>query len=161
MLFGEWKLWAAGVGLFFVLAAPWFVYQQIVAGADLWRIMLGAHVVERFTVSIDPSHIQPWNYYYVTIFREMFRTGTAWLSLGGIVLVLVRLVRERRLEELLLHRLVRRAARAHLDRDLEDPPLRLSVPAGAGAGRRLWSRMVRRGEPRPGRCVDDAIVKRR
>ncbi len=101
-VFGEWKLWAAGVGLFFVLAAPWFVYQQIVAGADLWRIMLGAHVVERFTVSIDPSHIQPWNYYYVTIFREMFRTGTVWLSLGGIVLVLARLVRERRLEEWLL-----------------------------------------------------------
>ena len=101
-LAGEWKLWAAGAGLFIVLAAPWFVYQQVVAGAELWRIMLGAHVVERFTVSIDPSHIQPWNYYYVTIFREMFRTGTVWLTIAGAVLVLVRVVRERRLEELLV-----------------------------------------------------------
>ena len=98
-LVGEWRLWAAGAGLFVVLAAPWFVYQQIVAGADLWRVMLGAHVVERFTVSIDPSHIQPWNFYFVTIFRELYRTGTIWLALAGGVLLLVRLVRERRLEE--------------------------------------------------------------
>ena len=137
-VFGEWKLWAAGVALFFALAAPWFVYQQIVAGADLWRVMLGAHVVERFTVSIDPSHIQPWNFYYVTIFREMLRTGTVWLALGG-------------------DRAPARhgscasgdsktgccmawfvaAAGAHLDRNVEAPSLRLPVPAGSGAGRRL------------------------
>jgi hypothetical protein len=101
-LIGEWKPWAGGAALFVVLAAPWFVYQQIVAGAELWRIMLGAHVVERFTVSIDPSHIHPWNYYFVTIFRELFRTGTIWLTLAGSVLLFIRVVRERRLEELLV-----------------------------------------------------------
>jgi 4-amino-4-deoxy-L-arabinose transferase-like glycosyltransferase len=98
----EWKLWAAGAGLFLVLAAPWFIYQQVVAGAELWRIMIGAHVVERFTVSIDPSHIHPWNFYYVTIFRELLRTGTVWLTLAGSVLLLIRGMRDRRLEELLV-----------------------------------------------------------
>jgi 4-amino-4-deoxy-L-arabinose transferase-like glycosyltransferase len=101
-LAGEWKLWAAGAGLFVVLAAPWFVYQRMVAGAELWRIMLGAHVIERFTVSIDPSHIHPWNYYFVMIFRELDRTGTIWLTIAGGVLLVFRVVRERRLEELLV-----------------------------------------------------------
>jgi 4-amino-4-deoxy-L-arabinose transferase-like glycosyltransferase len=101
-LAGDWRLVGLAAALFVVLAAPWFVYQQIVAGAELWRIILGAHVVERFTVSIDPSHIQPWNFYYVTIYRELARTGTVWLTGAGAVLLFVRVLRERRLEELLV-----------------------------------------------------------
>ena len=86
-LFGEWKLWAAGAGaLRRCSRRRGSSISRSSPARSSGAIMLGAHVVERFTVSIDPSHIQPWNYYFVTIFHEMFRTGTIWLALGGGVL---------------------------------------------------------------------------
>ena len=55
----------SGCGLVFALAAPWFVYQQFGSGKSVWRIIFGAHVFERFTSSLDLSHVHPWNYYCV------------------------------------------------------------------------------------------------
>jgi 4-amino-4-deoxy-L-arabinose transferase-like glycosyltransferase len=101
-LLADWKTWAAAAAVFLCLAAPWFVYQQIRVGAELWRIILGAHVIERMTVSVDPSHIQPWNFYFVTISRELVRTGTIWLVGAGGVVLIARAIRYRRLEELLV-----------------------------------------------------------
>ena len=101
-LLEDWKLWAGGIAMFLALASPWFVYQQLRVGAELWRVILGAHVVERMTVSIDPSHIQPWNYYYTTIFRELQYSGTAWLALAGGALLVIRAVRARTLDVLLV-----------------------------------------------------------
>jgi 4-amino-4-deoxy-L-arabinose transferase-like glycosyltransferase len=79
----DWKLWAIGAAVFLVLASPWFIYQQIAAGSHFWRVILGDHVYLRMTVAIDPSHIQPWNFYYKTIFRELQYSGTTWLVIAG------------------------------------------------------------------------------
>jgi 4-amino-4-deoxy-L-arabinose transferase-like glycosyltransferase len=98
----DWKLWSAGAGLFLLLAAPWFIYQQIVAGSQFWQVILGDHVVARMTVSIDPSHIQPWNYYYKTIFRELGYSGTAWLPIVGGALLVGEAIRRRTLDVLLV-----------------------------------------------------------
>ena len=101
-LFRDWRLWGGGTLLVVALAAPWFIYQQRQVGSTLWRIILGDHVVARMTVSIDPSHIQPWHYYFSTMYRELEHAGTAWLAIAGGVLLLARAYRDRRLEVLLV-----------------------------------------------------------
>ena len=102
LLVREWKAWSAGAVLFLALASPWFIYQQLRVGSTLWRIILGDHVVQRMTVSIDPSHIQPWHYYFTALWRELQLSGTAWLSLAGGILLLARLWRDRNLTVLLI-----------------------------------------------------------
>ena len=100
-LLQDWKLWLGGAAVFLLLASPWFIYQQVVAGSHFWRVILGDHVYLRMTVAIDPSHIQPWNYYYKTIFRELTYSGTEWLAVvGGLLLVAVA-AGTRRLDHLL------------------------------------------------------------
>ena len=95
-LVSDWRRWALGVVLFFAFASPWFIYQQIVAGSHLWSVILGTHVVMRMTVSIDPSHIHPWDYYFKKIFQELEYAGIAWLALIGAVLLIVTAAREGR-----------------------------------------------------------------
>jgi 4-amino-4-deoxy-L-arabinose transferase-like glycosyltransferase len=97
-LVSDFSRWVLGAVLVFALAAPWFVYQQLRVGNELWRIIFGVHVFERFTSSVDPSHIHPWNYYYVEIIRELEHMGTAWLALAGIILLVWYAVRTRRVE---------------------------------------------------------------
>ena len=97
----DWKLWLGGAAVFLLLASPWFIYQQVVAGSHFWRVILGDHVYLRMTVAIDPSHVQPWNYYYKTIYRELQYSGTAWLSVAGGVLLVGAGLRTRRLDHLL------------------------------------------------------------
>jgi len=102
LLIREWKSWTAAALLFLVLAAPWFIYQQLRVGSALWNIILGAHVIERMTVSIDPSHVQPWYYYFVTVWRELQGEATAWLAVLGAVLLVVQTWRARTLTALLV-----------------------------------------------------------
>jgi 4-amino-4-deoxy-L-arabinose transferase-like glycosyltransferase len=101
-LLQDWKLWAVAAAVFLALASPWFLYQQAVAGSRFWQIILGDHVVARMTVSIDPSHIHAWDYYYRTIYDELGRSTTVWLALVGGVLLIGRAVRERTLDVLLV-----------------------------------------------------------
>jgi 4-amino-4-deoxy-L-arabinose transferase-like glycosyltransferase len=92
--------WMLAAGVVIVLASPWFVYQQFKSGNELWRIIFGVHVYQRFTVSLDPGHIHPWNYYYVEIWRELLHMGTAWLMVAGGILLCAVTWRERRLEQI-------------------------------------------------------------
>jgi 4-amino-4-deoxy-L-arabinose transferase-like glycosyltransferase len=100
-LAGDWKLWAAASLLFLVLAAPWFIYQQLRVGNELWQVILNAHVFQRMTVSIDPSHVKPWHYYFSTIYRELQHSGSAWLTIIGGVLLVAHAIRHRSLESVL------------------------------------------------------------
>ena len=97
-LVSDFSRWVLAAVFVVALAAPWFVYQQLRVGNQLWRIIFGVHVFERFTTSVDPSHIHPWNYYYAEIIRELEHMGTAWLALAGIILLVWYAVRERRVE---------------------------------------------------------------
>ena len=95
----RWR-WLGAAALFVALAAPWFVYQQVVAGERLWHVILGEHVYARMTVSIDPGHIQPWNFYFAVMYQELQLTGTFWLAIAGGVLLLVEFWRTRSLTAL-------------------------------------------------------------
>jgi len=101
-LVAEWRLWAAMALIFVALAAPWFVYQYIQQGPFLVRVMFTDHVYTRFTAVLDPSHAQPWNYYYAAIFNELQRTRTDWLAIVGGVLLLTGTLRDRSLEKVLV-----------------------------------------------------------
>ena len=92
------RMWSAAAALFLMLASPWFVYQHLRHGAFFWQIILGTHVVARFTSFLDPAHLHPWNYYYVTIWRDLQRVSVGWLLVIGVALAVVSLFRERRLE---------------------------------------------------------------
>jgi hypothetical protein len=58
----------ASAGLAGILIAPWFLYAQAVHGMRLWRTMLGAHVCQRFTASLDPVHVREWHYYLTELY---------------------------------------------------------------------------------------------
>jgi len=97
-LVADFSRWILGGVLVLALAAPWFIYQQLHVGNLLWRIIFGVHVFTRFTASVDPSHIHPWNFYYAQIIRELEHTGTAWLALVGIIILVWHAIRDRRVE---------------------------------------------------------------
>lgn len=98
----EWRLWSALAAVAIALIAPWFVYQYQNEGVGLFRVMFGEHVYTRFTTSLDPGHLHPWTFYYVTMFRQLGYSGTAWLVTGGAVLLLANTVRQPSLDKLLI-----------------------------------------------------------
>ena len=81
-LVADFGKWVAAAALVVALVVPWFIYQHFVSGGAVWSIMFSTHVLTRFTASLDVSHVHPWNYYWSTIWNELFHMGTAWLALG-------------------------------------------------------------------------------
>ena len=124
------------------LIAPWFVYQYRLEGAGLFRVMFGEHVYARFTASLDPGHLHPWSFYYVTMFRQLGYSGTAWLAVAGGLVLLVNTVRRAVARQAARRLLVCDSGRADLDRHLQAAPLPVSVPAAGGAGGRVRSGVV-------------------
>jgi len=86
-------LWTAA--LFVLVSAPWFVYEYVQFGNKLIETMFLQHVFVRFTASLDPIHLQPWNHYYLGIGRMLTETRCAWLVAAGAVLLAYRVVRYR------------------------------------------------------------------
>jgi hypothetical protein len=68
-------------------------------GSYLWHVILGEHVYTRFTASVDPSHIQPWNFYFVEAIAQLHRDQTYWLVVAGGLLLLFRAIKDRGLTE--------------------------------------------------------------
>jgi 4-amino-4-deoxy-L-arabinose transferase-like glycosyltransferase len=95
-------IWIAAVAAMLVLAAPWFVYETMREGRGFWRVLVGEHVYQRFTTSLDRSHLQPWYYYFTSVFHTMDRAGTVWTVIAGFVILTVHAVRERRREAILV-----------------------------------------------------------
>jgi 4-amino-4-deoxy-L-arabinose transferase-like glycosyltransferase len=98
----EWRLWSVLALVSIALIAPWFVYQYQNEGTGLFHVMFGEHVYTRFTASLDPGHVHPWRFYYLTMFRQMGYSGTTWLAITGAVLLLVNTVRQPSLDKLLI-----------------------------------------------------------
>ena len=65
-------------------------------------MLVGDHVYRRFTTSLDPSHLQPWYFYFTTAFEQLTRSGTVWIVGAGLVLLVAMTVRERRREQALV-----------------------------------------------------------
>jgi hypothetical protein len=96
----EWRLWAVLTMVAVALIAPWFVYQYRNEGTGLFRVMFGEHVVTRFTGALDPGHLHPWNFYFVTLFRQLGYTDMAWLAIAGGAVLIVNAIRQPTLDTL-------------------------------------------------------------
>jgi len=89
----DWLLWASVKLVVVSLCAPWFVYAHHRFGRDLWQTMFTAHIVERFTASLDPEHLHPWYYYAVSIYRALSNSDAVVivaLGLGFLAVLAVR-----------------------------------------------------------------------
>ncbi len=94
----EWRRWAVVSAVVLALAAPWFLYQMTKPGPGIWYVMFGEHVVQRFSSSIDPQHIQPWTFYVAWLRALLTRAGALWIAVAGALLLLVRVCRTRWLD---------------------------------------------------------------
>jgi 4-amino-4-deoxy-L-arabinose transferase-like glycosyltransferase len=101
-LFKEWRLWSAVAALILLLSAPWFIYANLRFGSYLWTVILGAHVVTRFTSYLDPAHLHPWYYYLRDMYLNFEVSGTEVLVGLGVLVLLVQTVRRRWVEGLLV-----------------------------------------------------------
>ncbi len=81
----NWRDWIAPALLVAVGIAPWFIYQTATSGNAMWKEMLGVHVFQRFTTSIDPHHIQPWHYYFSQSWSALGLAGSRWIGALGIL----------------------------------------------------------------------------
>jgi 4-amino-4-deoxy-L-arabinose transferase-like glycosyltransferase len=91
----EWRTWLAVSAGIVVLAAPWFIYQTMRPGRNVWSIMLAEHVVKRFQSSLDPTHVHPWSFYFEYLGGGLLGSGMIWPVILGAAMIHVRVVRER------------------------------------------------------------------
>ena len=82
--------------------APWFIYANVRFGSHLWAVILGAHVVTRFTSYLDPAHLYPWYYYLRAMYLNFEASGTEVLVGLGVLVLLVQTIRRRSVEGLLI-----------------------------------------------------------
>ncbi|HEX4348405.1 MAG TPA: hypothetical protein VHZ73_12590 [Vicinamibacterales bacterium] len=97
-----WKAWAAAGALATAFIAPWFVYASGRFGERLWDVMLKAHVYTRMTSYLEPQHVQPWWYYWASVYQAFWFAGSVWLVLAGIAVLAVQAVKRRWPEALVL-----------------------------------------------------------
>jgi hypothetical protein len=99
---GGWRVWLAVAAGVLAVAAPWFVYQTLRSGSEFWQIILGDHVVKRFSTGLDPTHLKPWSFYFEMLARELTRSHALWLAVAGGALMAWRAFREEWVEGALL-----------------------------------------------------------
>ncbi|MCX6550132.1 MAG: glycosyltransferase family 39 protein, partial [Acidobacteria bacterium] len=84
----RWRVLLGAAALGGLLIAPWFVYQHLRFGAAFWEDILGAAVYTRLTASLNPEHVQPWHFYFNSIWNELVAARTELWTLGGLGLLL-------------------------------------------------------------------------
>jgi 4-amino-4-deoxy-L-arabinose transferase-like glycosyltransferase len=94
-VYRDWPVFAQAALLAVALVAPWFVYQYIQAGSRFTATIFGEHVMKRLTAHLDPTHLQPWNYYFVEIWNQLARAGARAICTAGALLLLWRAVYQR------------------------------------------------------------------
>jgi 4-amino-4-deoxy-L-arabinose transferase-like glycosyltransferase len=81
----EWRRWIPAAVFVLATTSPWFLYQTLRSGSVLWQTMIEQHVYVRFTDALDPTHLQPWHYYYTEVWRELTVAGSLGLSAIGLL----------------------------------------------------------------------------
>jgi 4-amino-4-deoxy-L-arabinose transferase-like glycosyltransferase len=71
----RWRDWLAAAILASAVITPWFVHQWRLNGQYFWDVILGVHVYERFTSSLDASHLEPWHFYLSRTWTELGHAG--------------------------------------------------------------------------------------
>jgi 4-amino-4-deoxy-L-arabinose transferase-like glycosyltransferase len=94
-LLAQWRLWLGVTALVLALVAPWFIWATLQYGSFLWEMMVGAHVYTRFTGYLDPNHLEPWHFYWSTMYRRFAEAGAAYLVIAGLALLAARTLRRR------------------------------------------------------------------
>jgi hypothetical protein len=83
-----WTDWMLPTAAAVALVAPWFAYQTIHRGSEFWAVILGAHVVTRFTSALDPNHLQPWHFYFVQTWTELGLSRSRLVVASGLAVLL-------------------------------------------------------------------------
>jgi 4-amino-4-deoxy-L-arabinose transferase-like glycosyltransferase len=78
-----WRDWLLPALMTVALVAPWFVYEHLRFHQVFWDIIFSAHVMKRFTSSLDPSHIRPWHFYATETWKEIGNAGSRILVTLG------------------------------------------------------------------------------
>jgi 4-amino-4-deoxy-L-arabinose transferase-like glycosyltransferase len=94
-LFRDWRVWIGVSAVAAALIAPWFIYATWKFGKFLWYMMLQEHVYTRFTHYLDPTHVQPWSYYWLNVYRSFSFAGSLFVVLAGLLILSVQTVRRR------------------------------------------------------------------
>ena len=97
-LLREWRVWAGVTALSAALIVPWFAYASLRFGAYFWDVILTQHVYTRFRTFLNPVHVQPWSYYPTEMFLRFADSGSAWLIVMGLAVLVVQAIRRRWLE---------------------------------------------------------------
>jgi 4-amino-4-deoxy-L-arabinose transferase-like glycosyltransferase len=71
----RWRDWLAATILAVAVITPWFAYEWRLHGQYFWDVIFGVHVYERFTSSLDPSHLEPWHFYFSRTWTELAHAG--------------------------------------------------------------------------------------
>jgi len=85
----DWRRWLTASLVTALVIAPWFVWASFTYGWFFWETILGVHVYARFTSYLDPSHLQPWHFYFTTLFLRFGESGQQWLVVAGLVTLVV------------------------------------------------------------------------
>jgi hypothetical protein len=96
----DWRLWGIAALSTLVMIAPWFIWASYRYGWFFWETIFTAHVYTRFTTFLDPSHVQPWHYYFTTMFARFAESGQQWMVIIGFVTLLVLSVMRRSVDGL-------------------------------------------------------------
>ncbi|MEM7351042.1 MAG: hypothetical protein AAF657_09570 [Acidobacteriota bacterium] len=86
---------ALSLVLFLALVSPWFIYQHLQRGAFFWQVILGEHVVQRFSTYLEPAHVQSAGFYWRELFSELWQAGTFGWTCAGAMLWLVATLQQR------------------------------------------------------------------
>ena len=89
-VYRDWRVFAAAAGLALALIAPWFLYQYFRVGDRFIDTMFAEHVMKRFTAHLDPSHLQPWHYYFTIIWNQIRANGAQIITIIGALMLMRR-----------------------------------------------------------------------
>ena len=91
----RWKDWLGPAAVAAVFVLPWFAFQTWRLGTRFWQILIGQHVYDRFTTGLDPTHLQPWSFYFTRVWGELASSGSLWIVLIGLGFLVFRAAAER------------------------------------------------------------------
>jgi len=101
-LYFHWRGFLLAGVIAIALIAPWFVYEYQIYGHRRYDTIFGDHVVKRLTAYLDPTHLQPWHFYFTHLWGLLRESGAWFVVVPGALLILRRTLFHRWLEGALI-----------------------------------------------------------